>query len=324
MENHKNDSSVETDLLTTTSSGTEKKRQSETKRVVNLGLFANAVLAALKLTAGILGHSQALLADGVNSVSDVVYFFVVRIFVIFSAKPADPQHPYGHHQFESISAVVVGAFVITTGMAILWDSVNTAFDMAMGTLEENPIQYFTILVALFTIMLKIGLMIQARRASQRTGNIAISALARDHRNDIFASSGVCLGIFFGLTGFRWLDPLAGAAVAVLVTKTGVDILRESAAELMDTVPSKELDVEIRALLAGFPGVDTVEHIHAHRFGPYFVVNITIGINGSLNVYEGDRIADRVEGYLLNHIEMLRKIYVHYHPVNKSFSYKEGA
>ncbi len=311
-----NDSKPQTDILSTAGSGEERKRQSQTKRVVNLGLFANAFLAALKLAAGIFGHSQALLADGVNSISDVVYFIVVRIFVTISAKPADPEHPYGHHQFESISAVVVGAFVITTGMAIFWDSVNTAFEMATGTIVENSIQYFTILVALFTIALKIALMIQAGKASKQTGNIAVSALARDHRNDIFASIGVAVGIFFGLIGFSWLDPLAGAAVAILVTKTGVDILRESAAELMDAVPGKDLDNEIRKLMAGFPGVRRVEEIHAHRFGPYFVVNITIGIDGNISVREGDRIADDVEEFLLRRIEMLRKIYVHYHPVDQ--------
>ncbi|MFW6220961.1 MAG: cation diffusion facilitator family transporter [Fibrobacterota bacterium] len=316
MAKKNDDPTIETDILTTAESGREKKRQNETRHVVNIGLAANAFLAALKLAAGIFGYSQALLADGVNSVSDVVYFIVVRIFVVFSAKPADPEHPYGHHQFESISAVVVGAFVITTGMAIFWDSVNTAFDMAMGTLDENPIEYFTIIVAIFTIITKVILMVNARRAARRTGSIAVSALARDHRNDVFASIGVSIGIFFGLIGLRWLDPLAGAAVAVLVTKTGVDILRESAADLMDTVPSRELDSEIRAVMTGFPDVMRVETIHAHRFGPYFVVNITIGIDGDLSVREGDRIADRVEEFLLDRIEMLRKIYVHYHPVEK--------
>ncbi len=315
MENDKQSPPVETDLLSTASCSQVKERQAETARVVNLGLGANAVLAVTKLSTGILGHSQALIADGVNSLSDVIYFIVVRIFVAFSGKPADSEHPYGHHQFESIAAVVVGAFVITTGLAIFWDSVNTAFDQFMGTVEISPVRGFTLAVALFTIVIKTVLMFNAKSAEAKTGSIAVSALARDHRNDIFASTGVSIGIVFGLAGVPWVDPLAGAIVAVLVTKTGIDILRESSAELMDTVPSHEIDDNIRSNLNGFPGIMQVESVHAHRFGPFFMVNITVCVDGNITVYKGDRIAHDIETHLLNRMDMVRKVYVHYHPVD---------
>lgn len=304
------------DLLGAPERDAECKRRSDAALVVNLGLAANAVLAVSKLAAGIFGHSQALLADGVNSISDVVYFIVVRIFTSLSAKPADPEHPYGHHQFESISAVVVGAFVITTGMTIFWDSANAAFDMWTGNAPQEPIRQFTLWVAFFTIALKILLMLQASRVSRRTGNITISALARDHRNDIFASVGAAIGIGFGILGVNWMDPVAGAVVAVLVTKTGVDILRESSEELMDTVPSREIDASIRKKLSGFRSIRRIESVHAHRFGPYFVVNITVAIDGRLSVTEGDRIADEIETHLVREIHMLRKVYVHYHPLRR--------
>ncbi len=304
-------------LLGAEEKSAERKRRSDAALVVNLGLAANAVLAVSKLAAGIFGHSQALLADGVNSISDVVYFIVVRIFTSLSAKPADPEHPYGHHQFESISAVVVGAFVITTGMTIFWDSANAAFDMWTGNAPQEPIRRFTLWVAFFTIVLKILLMLQASRVSRRTGNITISALARDHRNDIFASAGAAIGIGFGILGVNWMDPVAGAVVAVLVTKTGVDILRESSEELMDTVPSREIDASIREKLSGFRSIRRIESVHAHRFGPYFVVNITVAIDGRLSVTEGDRIADEIETHLVREIHMLRKVYVHYHPLRRT-------
>ncbi|NLP02628.1 MAG: cation transporter [Fibrobacter sp.] len=314
MENRDPEHKIETDLLSTINDEDVRVRQLRTEQVVSLGLWANAILALLKLSSGIIGHSQALLADGVNSLSDVVYFIVVRIFVVFSGKPADPEHPYGHHQFESIAALVVGAFVITTGLAIFWDSVNTAFRMLIGTIESDPVRGFTLIVALFTIVLKMVLIIKARNAADKTGSIAISALARDHRNDIFASSGVSIGILFGLAGIPWVDPLAGAIVAILVTKTGIDVLRESSAELMDTVPSQEIDTQIRQHLSRFPGIKQIESIHAHRFGPYFVVNITVGVDGSMSIYKGNKIADAVEEHLLKRMDMLRRVYVHYHPV----------
>jgi cation diffusion facilitator family transporter len=302
-----------TDLLATSNAPEQKRRQALARAVVNLGLAVNALLAAAKLVAGIVGHSQALLADGINSVSDVVYFIVVRIFVTLSGRPADKEHPYGHHQFETIAALVVGAFVVTTGIAIFWGSINSAFDLLSGEGDSHPVRWFSLWVACATIVIKIALMLHAGRIARDLSNLAVSALARDHRNDMVASAGAALGILGGVSGYPWLDPLAGAIVAILVAKTGIDILRESSADLMDAVPGAEIDQQVRGLLDAFPDVKEVESVHAHRFGPYFMVNITIGIDGALSVAQGDVIADAVESYLADRITMLRRVYVHYHP-----------
>ncbi|MBN1998281.1 cation diffusion facilitator family transporter [candidate division KSB1 bacterium] len=144
-----------------------RNRRSIAETVVNVGLFFNIVLAIAKISAGIAGHSNALLADGINSVSDVIYFIVVKIFVRLSSKPADSEHPYGHHQLESIAALVVGAFVITTGMAIFWESINTAFDLLMGTIQPRPVRLFTLSVALMTIIAKVFLMLHAGRMGKK-------------------------------------------------------------------------------------------------------------------------------------------------------------
>ena len=290
-----------------------KDRQRAAESVVNIGLFFNAILAFVKVSAGIIGHSQGLLADGINSVSDVIYFVVVKIFVRLSGKPADSEHPYGHHQLESIAALVVGAFVITTGAAIFWNSVNSAFDLFVGTAPQFKLRLFVIIVALATIISKIFLAQHAKAISQTTGNLAVSALARDHRNDIFASMGAAIGILLNMLGIAWGDPLAGAVVALIVAKTGLDILREASSDLMDNVPSKEIAERIHELLDGVEEIKSIEDIHAHRFGPYLVVNLTIGIDGNLSVKDGDKIADTVESKLISGLEMLRKVYVHYHP-----------
>ncbi len=302
-----------TDILKTTSDIETGKRQRQSELVVNLGLSCNSLLAVVKLLAGIVGHSQALLADGINSVSDVIYFIVVKVFVRLSGTPADQEHPYGHHQFESIAALVVGAFVITTGAAIFWDSVNTAFDLLVGKTQVLPVRTFALAAALATVVIKVLLMLHAKGIGRRTGNLAVVALARDHRNDIFASLGATAGILLSLLGLRWFDPVAGAVVAAVVAKTGFDILREASSSLMDDVPGEELRSQIKAILAGMEAVKSIEEIHAHRFGPYFVVNVTVGIDGSLSVSQGDGISDEIERKLVEGIEMLRKVYVHYHP-----------
>jgi cation diffusion facilitator family transporter len=290
-----------------------QSRQSLSIRAVNLGLAANAMLAALKVTFGIVGNSPALLADGVNSTSDVAYYIVVRIFMQLARKPADREHPYGHSQLESIAALIVGAFVITTAVAIFWDAINKVYGLWTGQATFEGAAPVALAVAVFTIAIKIGLMLYTRRIGKATGNLAVAALAKDHRNDVFAASGAALGIFLGRNGLPWGDPLAGAIVALLILRTGIMVLSEASADLMDTVPGDELAEQVHKLLVDVPGVMCVEEVYAHRFGPYLVMNVTVGIDGSLSVAAGDSIASAVERQLYDKIDLLRRVHVHYHP-----------
>jgi len=281
---------------------------------INLGLAANILLAALKTTIGILGHSPALLADGINSTSDVAYYVVVRIFVSLAHQPADEEHPYGHQQLESIAALVVGAFVLTTAVTIFWDSINKVYDLWIGSGVSSGAALSALMVALFTVGLKISLTYITRQIGRQTNNPAVFALAYDHRNDIFAASAAAVGIFLGRLGYAWVDPLAGALVALVILRTGVEILRESSANLMDTVPGKELQQQIVRLLSSVSAIQQIEEIQAHRFGPYLVINITIGVDGTLSVTRGDQIATQVEHILYREIDLLQRVHVHYHPV----------
>ena len=280
---------------------------------VNIGLVANIILAGLKTSIGILGHSPALLADGINSTSDVVYGIVVGVFIRLAGKPPDEEHPYGHDQMESVAAVVVGSFVMTTAIAIFWDAVNSVYSLLVGQGDFSGAAVAALWVALLTVILKLGLTIWTQRIGRQTQNVAVLALAHDHRNDIFSALAATIGIFFGRMGYPWVDPLAGTMVALIILRTGIEILRESTADLMDTVPGQALALQITELLSLIPGVRQIEEVHAHRFGPYLVVNVTIGVDGSLSVTEGDKIAIHVEHTLIEQVEFMRRVHVHYHP-----------
>jgi cation diffusion facilitator family transporter len=292
-----------------------KQREHRSIFAVNLGLAANAVLAVLKTAVGILGHSSALLADGINSTSDFVYYIVVRTFMGMARKPADDEHPYGHRQLESIASLVVGAFVLTTAVAIFWEAVNNAYDLWLGEGQFSGGSPWALVVALGTVGVKIVLTSVTRRIGQQTKNPAVLALAYDHRNDIFAASAAGVGVFLGRVGYPWGDPLAGALVAIFILRTGVEILRESSGDLMDTVPGELLRRQIAGLLADVAGVRQVEEILAHRFGPYLVINLTIGVDGALSVADGDRIATQVEQILHHEISLVQRVHVHYHPAH---------
>ena len=289
---------------------------------VHVGLLANTFLALLKTGIGILANSPALLADGINSTSDTAYGIVVSIFMKVSKKPADKEHPYGHEQMESIAAVVVGAFVVTTAIAIFFNSVDRVYDLLTTETPTYKGAAVTALwAALFTVVFKLWLTVWTMRIGKATRNMAVIALGHDHRNDIFASMAAAAGIYFGRMGYPWVDPLAGTLVSLVILHTGVEILRSSASDLMNTQPGRSLSRQIHTILSQVKGIQAVEELHAHSFGPYYVINLTIGVDGSLTVREGDRIATEVEHLLTRRIEFVRRVHVHYHPVNGSGSWE---
>ena len=284
---------------------------------INLGLGINVILAAVKTFFGILGHSPALLAEGINSTSDVAYYVVASIFMRLANKPADDEHPYGHRQLENIASLVVGAFVVATAVAVFWDAVDKIWDIVDGTATTKLSHPFTLWVALATVAIKIFLTFYIRRLGEQTHNPVVNALAYDHRNDAFSASAASVGIFLGERGWPWVDPLAGALVALLILRTGVYILRESSVELMEAVPNKVLAEQISKMLKKVQGVKQLEEIQAHRFGPHILLNVTIGIDGALSVTEGDKIATKVEEMIYRSVPNVRRVHVHYHPADDS-------
>jgi cation diffusion facilitator family transporter len=290
-------------------------RQKKSLRAVNIGLGANFVLAGMKSVVGVIGHSPALLADGINSTSDVVYFIIVRIYMKLADKPADREHPYGHKQLEHISSLVVGAFVMTTAVAIFWDAVNRVYELLSGQAEARSASWLALGVAVFTILSKIILFLFTRKTGQKTGNTTVTAIAYDHRNDIFSASAAAVGIALSRFGFAWVDPLAGAFVAMIILRTGIKILRDSADELMNTVPDQEAQKRIHGLVCSVKGVQGMEELHMHRYGPYMMITLTINVDGALKVSEGDLIAGQVEKLLHEEFSYIRRVNIHYHPVH---------
>ncbi len=293
------------------------ERDRKSLLAINLGLGINIVLAIVKTIFGILGHSPALLAEGINSTSDVAYYIAASIFVRLANKPADSEHPYGHRQLESIASVVIGSFIVVTAVAVFWDAVDKIWDMVDGLDSTQGAQSIALWVALGTVAIKLFLTWYIRNLGRETQNPVVVALAYDHRNDFFSASAASIGIFLGQRGLPWVDPLAGAFVAFLIMRTGIYVLRESSDDLMGVVPTHDLAERIAILLKDMQGVKQLEELQAHRFGPRIVLNVTIGIDGSLTVHDGDLISCRVEEALTREILNVSRVHVHYHPADKS-------
>ena len=281
--------------------------------IINIGLVSNLLLAIAKTTAGILGHSAALLADGINSTSDVVYYIFAKIFIGMSQKPADKEHPYGHKQFESIATIVIGAFIITTAIAVLWDAINKTFDYFAGNPDNLATGGYTLYIALISVVVKIVLAKISFGVAKKVNNSTVMAIAYDHRNDIISSLMAVIGIVMGKFGYYWVDPLAGALVALIILRTGISIINSSSQELMLTTPDDKIADQLKGIILRIPEVKEIEMIKATMHGPFMVINLIIGLDGAISVREGDAIATQVENALYKANEYIKEVHIHYHP-----------
>ncbi len=287
----------------------------KTQLAMRLGLAANVLLALAKTSVGILAGSPALLAEGINSTSDVAYYVLAGVFMRLANQPADDEHPYGHQQFETIAALTVGAFVITTGIAVFWNAVEKTWAVLRGAADGGA-GAGALFVALLTIVSKVFLTWLVGRLGKETRNPMVEAMAYDHRNDLFSATAAAVGIYLGQRGLAWVDPLAAALVAVLIFRTGLEIVLDASNELMDTVPSRELVNTALEVVRRVSPLVHLETMQAHRFGPNLVINMTVGMDGRLTIAEGDRLSDAIEQQMQAQIPRLRQVHIHYHPLRE--------
>jgi len=217
---------------------------------------------------------------------------------------------------ETIASVLIGSFIVTTAVAIFWDALDKIWDLLDGGAVSAGAHPFALWIALGTVVIKLFLTFYIRKLGHETQNPVVVALAYDHRNDLFSASAAAIGIFLGQHGWPWVDPLAGAFVAVFIMRTGIFVLKESSIDLMGVVPSRDLAERIAGLLREVQGAKQLEELQAHRFGSQIVINVTIGIDGDLSVFEGDNIASSVEEKLIHEIPNVRRVHVHYHPARQ--------
>lgn len=287
-----------------------------TRRSINLGLFTNIIFSILKTVIGIYGKSQALIADGINSTSDVAYYLAVSIFMKKSHKPADEEHPYGHRQLDNIAAIVVGAFIVTTGATIFWNSITTLYTIWKGEYESCQSFLFPMIIASLTVVAKIYLYLDTKITFKQTKNPTIKALMDDHLNDIMASGTVLISLAFAYfnSNMIWIDPVASCLVAIFIFKTGFEILLDSSNDLMDAMPDDDFSQKVEAIILTHKEIFGITHIGVHKYGPSFVLNLTIEVDSHLTVAKGDEICDDLEEQLMQEFpDSLKKTNIHYHP-----------
>lgn len=270
------------------------------------------VLLLLALTKGIVGHwgdSRALLADGLHSFSDVLTSVVVLIGLHIAKRPPDKTHPYGHGKAESIAAKTVAIILILIGTHFGIDNLKTIFTKTLVTPGM-----ITLWIALIAIIVQELLFRYKFRIGKKIGSSAVIADAWHHRSDVFASLAAMIGIGGArLLGWRWLDPLAGVVVCILIMMVGIKIFLTTTGELMDATIDRRIRERIEKEALRVKGVKRVSSLRARRSGLDIFVDLEIEVDSRLTVEKGHAIAVQVEKKILREVEQVANVLVHVNP-----------
>ena len=250
----------------------------------------NVALCAVKLIAGILGRSAALTSDGIESAGDVLRGIIVAVGIKMGSKEADKDHPYGHETFECVAALMLSFFIGFTGVALGWESIRTLFSEA--TSAQSP-AVIALIASAASVAIKLVMYKTASVKAKNLSSPALEAESKDHLSDVFASSGVSLGIIGAMLGYPQADSIAGAAMSVLIVRTAIDIFRENAAKITDKSCSDEVESEITEAILSVDGVKRLDLLNTRQFANKIYVEAEVAVDKDLSLTAAHDIAQEV-------------------------------
>lgn len=309
---------LQTDVSTPHDNSNNDARQRERYiyRVTIVGAVCNVLLSVLKLVAGIVGRSSAMVADGMHSLSDLVTDAVVIVFVRMSSKPQDRRHEYGHGKYETLATSVIGILLLFVALGIMWDSSQKIWQCLNGNVMPQP-SILALLAALASIGVKEWLYRYTRTAGERQHSQAVVANAWHHRSDALSSVGTAIGIGGALAlGPHWavLDPIAAFFVSVLIVRAAIDQLRPSIGELVEDSLPESVEADISKAIHSVPGVTDPHNMRTRKIGSKCAVDVHVRMDGNITLNEAHSKAAAVERNIREVVGTDAFVMVHMEPI----------
>ncbi len=292
------------------------ERQAATRKVTLVGAFINACLSLAQIIGGFLSQSQALIADGFHTLSDLASDFVVLMASHLAHKEADDNHPYGHGRIETLATVILGLMLAGVAVGIFMQAWERMF-------SEQPLpipQTIATAFAALAIISKEALYHYTIRVAKRIHSPMLKANAWHHRSDAISSIVVLVGIIGAQFGFPWLDPLAAMIVAVMILYMAGQLIMESTSELVDTGLAPEEVQEIHDFIAAIEGVENIHLLRTRRMGGHVLADVHLQVNGRISVSEGHFISDQVMYRLRKRFPDLKDVIIHIDPEDDESSH----
>ena len=292
-----------------------ENREQAIRRVTWVGALCNLGLVAVKLVAGILAHSAAMVADAAHSVSDFVTDIVVLIFVRISAKPQDTDHEYGHGKFETMATLFIALALVAAAIGIIASGAVKFAAWLRGEALAAP-GVLALWAALLSIVVKEMLYRYTAARGKTLDSSALVANAWHHRSDAFSSIGAAIGIGGAiLLGDRWtvLDPIASIIVGAMLVKVAWDLLRGCLGDLTDHSLSEAQEREILEIFHSFPGVSDPHHLRTRHIGNRIAIEAHIRMDGDLTLREAHERTSAIEAALRAHFGPQTLVTLHTEP-----------
>lgn len=275
-----------------------------------LGIFINFALALTKCSAGLLGHSFALVADGLESSADVLSGLAVYFGLRLAAKPPDKDHPYGHGKAEPIAAVIVGLSLVAAAAAIITESIHQIL------IPHQLPRPYTLMVLAGVLIVKELLFRYVGSVGDSIGSLAVKSDAWHHRSDAITSAFAFVGISIALLGGQgWesADDWAALCASLVILYNAWKQMRPALMELTDRLPDPTLEAQVRAVAGRVEGVLGLDKCYVRKMGFSYYVDLHVIVNGEKSVREGHHIAHRVEDEVLAAVPQVSEVLVHIEP-----------
>ena len=292
-----------------------KNREQEIRSITLWGAVVNIVLTVLKIIAGVLGRSAAMIADGVHSLSDLLSDIVVIVFTHISSKGKDRDHSFGHGKFETLATLIVSIILLAVGADLMAGGVKSIIAVVGGEVLPKP-GYIALAAAIVSIVAKEILYRVTVRKGQKVNSPVVIANAWHHRSDAFSSVGSLVGIGGAiLLGEKWtvLDPLASCAISVAIIVVAVKMALPSLAELLETSLPENIEKEITQTAMEVAGVNDIHELKTRRNGISFIIDAHIVVSPDMTVVEAHDIATAVEDRLREKYGNETQISIHVEP-----------
>lgn len=291
-------------------------RENSIYRVTIAGSIVNFFLTTFKFIAGVVGHSSAMIADAVHSLSDFITDIIVIVFVRISSKPADRSHGYGHGKYETLATAIIGCVLLGVSVGILIEGIKKIIEVFNGGTIEAP-GMIALVAAAISIIFKEAVYRYTIYKGKSLHSQAVIANAWHHRSDAFSSIGTLLGIGGAIfLGEKWriLDPVAAIIVSIFIAKVAFDILIRSLEELLEHSLPKDIEDEIIDIILSVEGVTAPHHLRTRRIGNNLAIEVHIRMDGDITLSRAHQMTSVVEWMLKERFGKETHVNIHTEPI----------
>ncbi len=289
-----------------------EQRLKITAHVGKITIIANVILSLLKILAGLIANSGAMLADGIHTLSDVATTFAVIIGMKMSSKPDDSDHPYGHEKIEAVVSKLLAILLAITAIGIGYSGIKNIVLKNFsrpGTLA--------LIAAIISIAVKEWMYHYTVKAANKIESPSLKADAWHHRSDALSSIGTLVGIGGAMLGIEILDPIASIVVCIMIIRVSVEIYIQAYNQLIDKSAGADILNKIKYIITNVNGVCSIDDIKTRIHGTRIFADVEISVNGNISVYDGHKIAQNVHDKIETEIPDIKHCMVHVNPYIKT-------